>query len=368
MEEQTKAPDTQNNEAPTGDIFTDGLGLVPMEEPTPVVTDSEKPAEAPPTAPVEPEKPTEPKTEFNETEWLKEKTGGKYEKFEDLQKQLDDLSKTPKGSILEVAKKIDAVCEEKYGVPYSKLADFKNTNFDELNEVDRIVEYMTLNDPDITQEEIDAALDEFDILFKSEKEISDIKEDMSQSELEQFEKRYKLLNAKFITETRKATNKLKEFQSEISLEELLLQDEEATDNTPKLSKEEVSDYFYDSLKDYKDSVNLKTENGETVKIDIDLSDVDRKQLSNVFGDWQTWQSERWLNQDGSVNSTKMATDISRIINAEKREKLIYEQGIAAGQKLALKDINNIDTTKQIANSDAATPSIIDSIASDIINN
>lgn len=347
----------------TGDIFQDSLGLVPNEpaEVPPTEATEAPPIETPPPV-VEPEK-----TAFNETEWLKEKTGGKYENLENILSEVEKLSKTPSGSLTELSKKIDAACEEKYGVTYKDIVDLKSKNFDEMDETDVYTEHLLFSDPDITDQEIEAKLLEYEILFKSNEEIEGIKDDMDEKEKQDFDKRLQVLNAKFTSEIRKAKRELTEFRDSLSLDEIILGAEEQVQKQPQISAEEIAESFYSSLNDYKDSVAFKTDNGDEVKIDIALSDDEKKSLSNIVGNWTNWQSERWIDNEGKLKVSQMTSDLDKIINAEKREKLVYNQGIAAGQKMALKDINNLDFDKKQTSSDAKTPSVLEQIAGDLIN-
>lgn len=255
--------------------------------------------------------------------------------------------------------KMDQVSMERYGLNYQDAMSFKNDNLDEIsdNEESEILRmFWRSEDPGITEEEEDAKLADFDVLFIENED--ERKEFMEQERLT--ERDVIKLNAQYSKLKRDALGALKKLQDGIQFDDVefnIGQSEKVTKQEPQLSVEEqnnaIKEVLSAKLKEFKnDEVSIKNNEGkEIAKITINSDDSAKNKVlgANMIG--------RYLNEDGTPNMDKYMLDMHRLENFEKYMKESYQAGIDQGKKKEVMDVHNVDMDKRVTPSakDQANP-------------
>ena len=312
--------------------------------------DEEKPGEVKPEE-VEEEKPeeekpediTEDKSSLND---ISELTGGKYKTPEELNEALEVAERLKPMDGVSVLEQINSKVEEKFGEGYtlSDILTYKSRNFDEADAFDVLKEHLMLKDPDVTEAEINAELRPFDLLRKSEAEIEELIEDgdITKAQVED-------LQAKLVRETRIARGDLKEFQSELNIDDLeVYSQSQPTEQPNQRSKEQLEAdlEYYESVIDNKTALEIEVgskDDPHTVKYEID--DKDREGISDFMSNGENgeaWIQKHWMNEDGTINMDKLSDHILKINNYEKHIKIAYNEGLTKGGSKEVKEISNID--------------------------
>lgn len=279
---------------------------------------------------------------------ISELTDGEFESEEDIVEAYKELNSKISGTTL--IEQLNSQVEEIHGegISFADVMEYKNKDFDSMNEIDLIVENLYLQDPDITDAEIRAELRQFDLLNKSESEIEEMIEDevITKDKVED-------LRAKLVRESRLAKTALKGFQDEINIDDLEISSPKQPKEEPEQqqpSKEEIEamvkkyNQTIDSLKE--EVVQVGTDK-EPHELKLAISDEDRKGIKEFLSgdETQSWSQKRWFNDDGTVNIDLLATDVNKIINYERNLSVAFQQGKTAGVSKEVKDIDNVDFGK-----------------------
>ena len=269
-------------------------------------------------------------------------TEGEYETPEQLYQALKEANEKVEGkTIMEL---LNEQVEEEYGegVTYNQLVEFKSVDYDNMGSLDLIKAELMFNSPEITEDEIEAELFEFELMSKPQSEI-----DRMIEEKEITERDFKTAKARMMTRARQAKEGLKEAQNEIDLDGFAI-NVPRTSAAPQKSKEEVEAelaQYGESIKKFADfEVEVGTkENPYQMKISV--SEDDRNGIQKfLFPDEKgnNWINRRWAKEDGSVDIDKLASDVHKIMNYERDLNLSFAQGKAVGLKQEVKDIDKID--------------------------
>jgi hypothetical protein len=239
----------------------------------------------------------------------------------------------------------DAVAST-YGedITLSDVIEFQNKDFDNMDEFALIEEHFYLQEPDITDKELRFEMKKFDLLKKSEEEIEEMIEDgeLTRDDFESTE-------IAFIRAAKKARADLKEFQSEVNINDLEIRSQASPQQAPQLTQEEIEEQtarFEESFANFKElKVQVGTEK-EPHELTLDVSkDVDslRESIQNN-PDGSSWITRRWFD-DGVLNIDKLLTDIYKSNNYDRDMATAFAQGAETKLSQEVKDIDNIDFGK-----------------------
>jgi hypothetical protein len=252
---------------------------------------------------------------------------------------------------------------------FQELIAMKYEDIDSLDPIDLLERAMIFDTEDISDEELDVAIEEYDPLFESKEEQQRMIEDG-----EMTERGFKILEAKFNRETRDAKAKLKQFQDGIDLKEIaingLAQPKTAPEATGLTDEQvaEVKTTMTESFKDYNnETLKVVSEKGETLmELDYGVNEQAKAEAielaSNPNGIFA-----RWMNEDGTLNDRKYLSDIVRLQNMEGIIKATYDQAASSKTEEMVRETNNIsETTKRSSKTGEAAKTAHDFLA-DIAN-
>jgi hypothetical protein len=240
-------------------------------------------------------------------------------------------------------KEIDAKVKEEYGFDSYKdvqeylSVDYTNHDIDNggIGEWDTVVQAMLLDDPGMTNEEVEGKMYKYNVLF-DEAAYDNL------SEAEQI-----TLNAEFAAELRKAEQKLTEDQRSIDVDSLVLKYKKNTSETQQTNVVDKAD-AQKALSEI-----LTKQMATTMEKVFSITDADGKEIASVKftpNDADRTRAvengklghERWMNQDGSLNEVKYAEEMFFLENRDRILAAVYGSAKAVGAEAQIKDINNID--------------------------
>jgi len=310
---------------------------------------AEENQEEKPETEIEEEKPTdeipEVKEEKSSLNKISELTESQFESEEDLYEAYKNLNSKIEGKTL--MESINAQVQEKYGdenLTFTDLVLVKSIDYDSMNELDLIESHLEFEDPDITEKEIKATMYDYELMKKSEAEISEMIEN---DEITQQD--YDRIQAKTISRARVAKKALTEYQASINLDEFEIH----TPGTPSVNaapqkteaeiQQELADYnaVIDGLEEVKLSVGTKE---SPFEFEIKVSDDDRNGIKNFCEakDGKSFVDRRWMGEDGKVNMEVLSKDIYKIENYDRDVAVAFTQGKSEGVKGAIKENDNIE--------------------------
>lgn len=283
------------------------------------------------------EKPVEekPKEELNSEEKPKEETPKTVTEEK-------EVITSRKGK--EIFDDLNNKFEQAHNMTLIQAMDIVNTDYDSIDETDVIIAAMLLNDPNVTQEELDFAIDKFDILFKDVEEQKKMIEEGLISE-----KDHKALDIEYTKLLRTSKSTMKAFQDETKTKldsfdiQAPVSNEKQTDNSEIIAKQ-LSEQVAPVLAKYQsESFDIKDKDGKVVDtIKIDLNDADRKLVSDILNGDVTGVFKMWMDKDGNIDLGKMVRSIYRDRDFERISKITYNQGLAKGQLSQVKEQSNLD--------------------------
>lgn len=275
---------------------------------------------------------------------ISELTEGKYESVQEMYEALEAKNNSLQGST--VLEQMNSQIEEKFGegISLSDIVSYQSKDFDEMNSFDVLTEHLQLNDPEITDREIRSELRPFALLNKSKEEIDEMIEDgdITEDDIEDLE-------AALDRKVRVARRDLKEFQSDINIDDLEVYSpqENAQQSTGKSQEELEKDAeYYESVisKFSRKDVDVGTKD-DPHTLTIEATDDDRNGFRDFISDGENgepWITKRWMMEDGRVDMDKLQSDIDKIINYERNIKIAFTQGKTAGASKEVKDVSNVD--------------------------
>lgn len=217
----------------------------------------------------------------------------------------------------------------------------KYENIEAMDETTLIIQAMLVEDEGMPDSEIDAAMEEFEPLFWSD--------DQREQELEDgniTERDLRVLDAKFSKLKRSSINTLKDIQNSVSLDSINMftNNAETQDNTVQ---QEQLDALVNAVNDH-----MSTYDNETLKVtdkdgkeifamDYEISKDSKGQVSQLAGNPQGI-SERWINEDGTMNMGKYVSDLVWLNNRNEILRATINQAKSEGGSDVAKDISEID--------------------------
>lgn len=281
---------------------------------------------------------------------LREKSGGKFESYDDLEKVLSE--KPTETNTVEFANEQLAVLNQ-YVKDGGKIEDFVKTQIDysSMTDLDVIKSEMRLNDPDITDADIEFLLNR---KYKTNEE-----------EYDEDEVRLSKINLR--KDANKARKNLSEWQSKYSIPEgkeettsVKEAEEIQAEQNRKLQQEKerwqgkVKDTV-SKLEKFEFDIN---ENGD--KFTFNLSDNDRESIIETSSDLSKFWS-RFMNEDGTENMEKLNKAMFIVDNFDKIVRAAASQYKSSGKDDVLKDIKNPDYNSESGTQESGNKSLYQQI-------
>ena len=299
-------------------------------EEAPVLEKTEEPTEKLDTTTDSSEETQEVKTESPSfEELLLEKSGGKFKSYEDLEKTLSEKPQETQ-SVDFANEQLEVL--NRYVQDGGKLEDFLKTqvNYADMSEMDVIKAEMKLNDPDLTESDMD---------FLINKEYQLDTEEYEEDEV-------RLSKIKLRKDARAARTALKEWQDKYAVPEKKksVEPQQKVEQTTQPSKESLEKERVRWETAVKDSASKMekldfeiNEKGE--KFSFALSEDDRATVIKNNSDLSTFWS-RFMNGDGTENVDKLNKSMFILDNFDKIIRAAASQFKSEGKDTVLKDIKN----------------------------
>ena len=260
---------------------------------------------------------------------LLEKSGGKFKSYEDLEKTLTEKPQETK-SVDFANEQLEVL--NRYVNNGGKLEDFLKTQVDysSMSEMDVVKAEMKLNDPDLSESDMDFLINKEYQLDTEEYDEDDVR----------------LSKIKLRKDARKAKTTLKEWQDNYAIpenkESAEPQQEREQTNQPSqenLAKEKVR---------WEKAVNDSASKMEKIDFEINekgdkfsfaLSDNDRQDMVKNTSDLSKFWS-RFMNGDGTENVEKLNKTMFMVDNFDKIIRAAASQFKSEGKDAILEDIKN----------------------------
>tara|TARA_R100000458_G_scaffold52247_2_gene53617 strand:- start:1013 stop:2083 length:1071 start_codon:yes stop_codon:yes gene_type:complete len=264
---------------------------------------------------------------------LREKSGGKFKSYSDLEKSLQvKEAPTPKTETFANEKMAKL---NQYILDGGTLEDFNKTQIDysEMSDIDIIKSEMKLNDSELSDDDIDFM----------------INKDYQLDEEEYEEDEVRISKIKLRKDAKLAREKMTEWQEQYKIPE----NQQNTQTQKKVSNEESRQKSEAQLREkerWENLVNETTSKLKEVKFDINdkgekftfsLSDEDRNTVKSSSSDLSKFWS-RFMNDDGTENVEKLNKTMFIIDNFDRIVRAVANQYKSNGKDDVLKDIKNPD--------------------------
>ena len=262
-------------------------------------------------------------------ELLLEKSGGKFKSYEDLEKTLTEKPQETK-SVDFANEQLEVL--NRYVNDGGKLEDFLKTQVDysSMSEMDVIKAEMKLNDPDLSESDMD---------FLINKEYQLDSEEYDEDEV-------RLSNIKLRKDARKAKTALKEWQDGYTIPENKesVESEQKVGQTNQPSQEALAKEKARWEKAVNDSASKMEKidfeiNEKGDKFTFALSDEDRVNVVKNTSDLSKFWS-RFMNGDGTENVEKLNKTMFMVDNFDKIIRAAASQFKSEGKDAILDDIKN----------------------------
>lgn len=258
---------------------------------------------------------------------IKEKTGGKFSSWDELQLSINNQVNTEFAS--DRIKKLNDL--EKQGVDILRVLEYDKLNIESLNPQDFneaisiIKAKLKIEDPEITDRELNFILRDYSF-----------NDDTDQDEVE-------LKKIKALRDAKKYKNELIEYKKQLEIPKNnpvssnnQQQDQELRELQSKWTKM-VSDY---ASKYTIENINVGEADNIKYIVKEDAKHSITKTLNNPSSFWT-----RYTNQDGKTDMDRLFKDMLLIENKDAVLKTIYDQGKAIGAKSAILKIKNARSSK-----------------------
>lgn len=288
--------------------------------------------------------PQETRPEFNLDEIVKEKTGGKFEKWEEFfAKATEEKSEPQQIDLPEQSKKIiEALKEGKEDELVDVLMMRKTlSSVDKMSAEEVIKLKMQIENPDFTPEDIE---DEFQDRFG----LTADRDLMDESEYAKLERRH---NRKLESQAKQDREALAKLKEEIKLPDFSVQQQQSVD--PEAQK------FIDETNRFAEefSNDLKNNLGSFKTLDLSISDEDvqfthqfsiddneKADLATKAGDFWLYIQSRYA-KDGKFDTRKLLEDIYFNENRSKVIKSAVTRAINQGKVAVVKGVANVTDTR-----------------------
>lgn len=301
------------------------------------------------------------KTEDKTTEESKDdKVEKEEEKPEEAEEEEGEFFEemTPKA----FTEKMDAISNAKYGVDYRTAMEFKNEDLDAMAEEDEnyiLERFWRSEEPDITDEEIDAKLLDYEVLFiENEDEQKEYMERENISPRDLIKKQ-----AEFSKLKREALSSLKKLQSNISFDDVVFKSRpgkaeakpaEVEDTAKQM--EAMKEVVSNALKTFdSDEISIKNAKGEEIAKIVVANDESVKNKT-----MEAALKQRWINADGKFDMERYVAEMNRLEHFDRYMQLAHSAGVDAGKKKEAMDVHNVQMDKiQSPSKDAGGPTASD---------
>tara|TARA_R110001583_G_scaffold83165_7_gene219878 strand:- start:4197 stop:5303 length:1107 start_codon:yes stop_codon:yes gene_type:complete len=260
---------------------------------------------------------------------LLEKSGGKFKNYEDLEKTLTE--KPQETESIEFANEQLEVLN-RYVSEGGKLEDFLKTQVDyaSMSEMDVIKAEMKLNDPDLSESDMD---------FLINKEYQLDTEEYDEDEV-------RLSKIKLRKDARKAKTSLKEWQDKYTIPEKTesVEPKKEVEQNNQPSQEAIAKEKQRWEKAVSESASKMEKidfeiNEKGDKFTFALSDEDRQNVVKSTSDLTQFWS-KFMNGDGTENVEKLNKTMFMVDNFDKIIRAAASQFKSDGKDSVLKDIKN----------------------------
>lgn len=241
-------------------------------------------------------------------------------------------------SPIDAIKKLDEYSVEKFGIPYQDAMNFKNTKHEELDELDIVDTAYRLEDPEITEVEIEAKNLKFAPIFETKEEQDKMIEDgkITREQLT-------MLDAEFEGIKRKALQTINKAKQAINFDEIKFTQKNEQPEPVKVNEEQIAamkDAVTKVLADLKqDKFVVKDKEGkEWATINVDMPDSAK--VVEIASDPNSIY-KLWLDEKGNFDVAKFTRDVARLINMDKSVEVSYFLGVNKGKEIEGKDGANV---------------------------
>lgn len=247
--------------------------------------------------------------------------------YDDLDELLDDLENQNKGSGFanEQVEELNRFVSETGRSPEDYFKT-QTQNYDEMSETDVIKEYLSLENPDLTQKEID-------IFFDSTYKQNEDKYNSEESELGKIHLK---------RDVSKAREELLELQDEYWSEpqgEGEYSQEEVEEM--ERQKEEAKESFYNGMDEELESIDSLSfeinDNGDT--FDYQLTEEDKSEVGEALSNLDDFL-DPYIDNQGNVDRESLALDMIAMKLQSKIVKSVASQYRSKGSEQVLRDIKN----------------------------
>lgn len=281
-------------------------------------------------------------------------TDGEFENINDLVDEYKKLKDSYK-PVTNIVALLDEQSNEKFGMDFSEVMAWKNTDYEKMNEFDVLVEFEQYKDPEITQVELDAELEEFEVLNKSQEEIDQLIEDG-----EITAKEIKSIQAKFEKKVRNARQELSKFRDGINFDDIKVPTQIEQKQKPPTQEEilALKNNLKDNLKSFsKLRINLGDKDSQH-PFDFMVTENDINNLVETLSN-PNWIADRWKAADGSMtNSQAYYRDAYILSNLPTMLRASFNEGLVKGSKEQVMKSDNITLKDGRA---GATPTNVDDV-------
>lgn len=300
-------------------------------DPTPVnqysetpITEQQQPEGAATAEPASEPAPAEPAPQFDFDSLIKEKTGGRFEKWDDLNGFVQEPVKFEN----EASKKVFDYIKE------GKVEDLVNfyaqqqflANTDKLSKEEMVLAHMRLQDPEASDEELKA---DFELTFGEKPDAGSMEEDVYKKELLKYEVKLK-----------KATKAANEYFNTLKQEVKLpdLPQKEIKFSAGDLSKEteaynaQINKSVESALNDFsKLSINIEDkQQGVAFPVEFTITDEDKGSILSSSKDFTNYL-ESVYGQGDQFDGRRLAEDMWLIRNKEAILKSAVLRGFNEGK-------------------------------------
>jgi len=281
---------------------------------------------------------TKPDTD-NFNTLLREKSEGKFENYEDLVKSFEENQKETDSFANETIAKLN-----QYILDGGSINDFDKTQVDysEMSDLNILKAGMKINDPDLSDSDIDFLVDREYKLDEEEYDEDEVR--ISKLKLRKDAKESKI----------KLEEWKKQYEIPVKSEGQLKEDENTNRETQLKEKQRWENLVNDSTSKF-ETVDFNI-NDKGEKFTFTLSDEDRNTLKSSNSDLSKFWS-RFMNEDGTENMEKLNKTMFLVDNFDKVVRAVANQYKSSGKDDVLKDIKNPDYNMNNATTDSGLKSL-----------
>ena len=246
--------------------------------------------------------------------------------YEDLNELLDDLEGENKGQgfASEQMVELNRFVSETGRSPQDYFKT-QTQNYDEMSESDVVKEYLALENPELTQKEID-------LFFDSTYKLNEDKYSPEETELGKIHLK---------RDVSKAREELKELQEEYWSPEKSgdsYSDEEI--QQMEMESEKARETFYDDMDQELDSIeSLTFQINENEKFDYKLTDEDKQVVGEALSNLDDF-FEPYMDKQGNLDKESLALDMMAMKLQDKIVRSVANQYKSQGAEQVIRDIKN----------------------------